>query len=339
MTVPAEHLTVLRARGRRLAKLLHRDGRVEGYDSAKTMDAFTMPVPDLAGILSLLQRLLTRPDCCVIRGELLGGQTVLGIRRLLHPDKVTGDAATIRDVPRRWLAIDVEGIDLPASIHPSDLAGCAAVGLSRLPTELQGAGCIVQASAQHGLRPDLRLRLWFYLDRPTYGRELKRWFRGMPADLSVFGAVQPIYTAAPVLAPGAENAIPTRLMLLPGEPLVSVPAPELLAAPAVTVRSPSQTSYRLDQAHAYVRAALVQAAQKISTTQHPGRHPAIVGETSRLARFVGAGLLTAIVIEEVISEAARQAGKDDAVEVSSAIAWGLANPWADGPLPEASNGR
>ena len=82
-----------------------------------------------------------------------------------------------------------------------------------------------------------------------------------------------------------------------------------------------------------MRAALVRAAHRISTTQHPGRHPIIVGETSRLARFVEAGLLTGSVIAAVVREAARHAGKDDEGEISAATAWGLANPWKDGPLP------
>lgn len=341
MNAAPDCLTVLRARGGvRLAKRLHPDGRSEGYDDARTLDAFTVPVPDLAAILTLLCRLLSRADCCAIRGELLDGATASGIRRLLHPDKATGDGATFRDVPRRWLALDVEGVPLPPSVPASDLAVCAAVALPRLPAELHGAACIVQASASHGLKPDLRLRLWFCLDRPAWGHELKRWMRNTPADPSVFGAVQPIYTAAPVLAHGMTDPLPARLLALPGRDRVAVPAPELLEPPpAPRPRAKGHAVAMPVRAHAYVRAALVQAALRISTTQHPGRHPAIVGETSRLARFVASGLLTESVIADVVREAARMAGKDDAGEVSAAIAWGLANPWNAGPLPEAHHGR
>ncbi len=46
-------ITVLRARGSiRLAKRRHPDGRVEDYDSARTLDGFTVPVPDLAAVLA-----------------------------------------------------------------------------------------------------------------------------------------------------------------------------------------------------------------------------------------------------------------------------------------------
>jgi hypothetical protein len=336
MTGAPQNLTVLRARGRRLAKRLHPDGRCEGYDSARTMDAFTIPVPDLAAILVLLRRLLLRPDCCVIRGALQAGETATCIRRLLHPDKASGDVATIHDVPRRWLALDIEGVPLPPAVPPSDLGRCAAAALAQLPPELGRASCIVQASASHGLKPDLRLRLWLYLDRPVWGHELKRWMRGCPADPSVFGAVQPIYTAAPVLMPGMVDPLPSRVLMLPGCPMVSVPPPEILAPLPRSPVAPRRGFVTPAGASAYVRNALARAANYISTKQHPGRHPAIVAETARLARFVSAGLLTGGVVAEVVRQAARQAGKDDAAEVEAAIAWGLANPWNDGPLPEGA---
>lgn len=333
MTAPtSETVTVLRARGRRLAKRLHPDGHVDGYDSAKHLDGFTVAVPDLPALLVLLKRLLARPDCCVIRGELLAGERAESIRRLLHVDGSTGDQPTIRDVPRRWLALDIEGVLLPPAVPPSDLAGCAAAALATFPTTFQGAACIVQASASHGIKPDLRLRVWAWLDRPLWGHELKRWLHGTSADASVFGAVQPIYTAAPVLAPGMTDPLPMRMLMLPGQPVVVAPAPELLAPPP-SRRPPRYTVAIPERAGAYVRAALVRAAHRISTTQHPGRHPAIVGETARLARFIGPGLLTEGDIAAVVGEAARQAGKDDDREVSAAIAWGLAHPWNEGPQP------
>jgi len=121
----SDTITVLRARGRRLAKRLHPDGHVDGYDRARTVDAFTVPIPDLAATLTLLRRLLSRPDCCVVRGALLTGDRATGIRRLLHPDERTGDLPTLRDVPRRWLALDMEGVPLPPNLPPADLAGCA----------------------------------------------------------------------------------------------------------------------------------------------------------------------------------------------------------------------
>jgi hypothetical protein len=265
MNAPApDALTVLHAPGRRLAKLLHPDGRAEGYDRTRIVDAYTVPIADLAGIQVLLQRLRHRPDCCVVRGELVNGDVAVGIRRLLHADKETGEAPTIRDVPRRWLALDMEGVTLPPGLLPSDLAGCAAVALATLPTELRGAACIVQASASHGMKPDLRLHLWWWLDRPMWGHELKRWMCGTPADPSVFGAVQPIYTASPMFASGCLDPLPTRVLLLDGAPVVTAPRSDVLVPPPSRLRPAvwEQTAPR--STTSYVRKALICAVARLT---------------------------------------------------------------------------
>ncbi len=155
MNAMPDNLTVLRARRRRLAKRLRPDGQSDGYDRAKHLDAYTMPVEGLSAIFAMLQRLLPRPDCCVIRGELVIGIRAQGIRRLLHMDKKTGELPTMRDVPRRWLALDLEGVPLPDGIPAADLAQCATSALSEFPPTFRHAACIVQASASHGLLPDL----------------------------------------------------------------------------------------------------------------------------------------------------------------------------------------
>lgn len=315
-------LTVLHAPGRRLAKVLHQEGTVGGYDRTRVMNGYTVPVANLAGLLDLLRRLLRRPECCVIRGELLAGNRATGIRRLLYTDKNTGEPPTVRDVPRRWLALDVEGVVPPPDLPAADLAGCACVALATLPPAFHAAACIVQASASHGLRPDLRLRLWLWLDRPTWGCELKRWLRDTPADPSVFGAVQPIYTAAPVLAPGMCDPLPTRLLFMPGRAAVAVPSPEMLAPPRrATTLQPEMHSM---QAHRYARAALEAAAGRI--VKAAKRHPTLIAEARNLARFVRAGLLSAADMRAGLARAAEAAGKSDADEVAACIDWGLSNP-------------
>ncbi len=337
--IAPDALTVLHTPYLRLAKRLRQDGGSDGYDKAKTLDAYTVPVAGLAGILALLQRLLHRPACCVIRGELLHGDRAKGIRRLLHMDKQTGELPTMRDVPRQWLALDLDGVPMPDGLDPCDLAGCGAAALAVLPDAFHGAACIVQATAGHGRKPGLRLRVWVWLSRPTSGPELKRWLKPYPCDRSVFGAVQPIYSAAPVLAPGVADPMPVRLLALPGRSVVDVPSPAALARPPAA--TPERSAVIATEAHAsrYVRAALERAASNIATAGEGNRHPLIVAETCRLARFVAPGLLSASVITEVVQRAARQAGKDDEGEIDAAIAYGLDNPWTAGPMPgEARHG-
>lgn len=130
------------------------------------------------------------------------------------------------DVPRQWLALDVEGIALPQALPATDLIGCYELALTTLPLAFEGARCIIVASGSHGYRPDIRLRLWFWCSRPMAGTELKRWLRDTPACPSVFNAAQLIHTAAPVITGNKPDPLPFRLAEVPGNSVVSVPAPQ-----------------------------------------------------------------------------------------------------------------
>lgn len=323
-------LTVLRSPHLRLAKRLRLNGQ-DGYDRARTLDAYTVQVAGLDDLFALLHRLVPQPSCCVIRGQLLEGVTAKGIRRLLHVDRETGELPTFVDVPRRWLALDLDGLPMPEGVQATDLAACGTAALATLPEQFHGAACIIQASASHGVKPGMRLRIWVWLSRPMWGHEAKRWLKGSPCDPSVFGAVQPIYTAAPVLAANVADPIPERLLVMPGHAAVKVPSPEILAPPLKP--QPSTATIREGIAHRYVRAALERAATNIANAREGNRHPLIVAEACRLARFVEPGWLASSDLASVVRAAAKQAGKDDEGELDAAIAYGLANPWTAGPMP------
>ncbi len=324
-----DNITILRARNRRLAKLVCANAKIEGYDSARTFDMMARQVADLTALADLLRKLLPCRNVAVVRGDILDSAHAHGVRRLLYADRQTGEVATLRDVPRRWLALDMEDIARPVDVPASDLAACGRLALARLPSVFSEAACIVQASGSHGFKPDLRLRLWFWCNRPMLGAELKRWLRDTPADPAVFGAAQLIFTAAPVLADGVADPIPARLLLLPGEPAVMVPTAEALAPPPRREGPPPQV--HAAHVHHYARAALVKAADRIMHASK--RHPTIISECRGLARLVSAGLLPESDLRAVVLKAAEAAGKDDEDEIMKCIAWGLANP-SNGKVPE-----
>lgn len=326
-------ITILRARNRRLAKLVHHDGQVDGYDLARTFDLIERPVTDLAALAGLLRALLPRWDCAVVRGAIVDARRTHGVRRLLHSDVKTGEQPTLREVARRWLALDMEGIPRPATVAPADLLACYGLALATLPAAFANTACIVAASGSHGIKPDVRLRLWFWCDRPLSGAELKRWLRDTPADPSVFGAAQPIYTAAPLMAGGAPAPLAERIIVVSGEPLVNAPSPEALTPPPRP--RPGTGPTRPQDVSRYVEAALIRAAAAIANA--PKRHPRIIAECRGLARLVRARLLAESAMRAVVTEAARRAGKEDADEIGACLAWGLANP-STGELPEAHHG-
>jgi hypothetical protein len=238
MSVPfADSITVARAPKLWLAKRIWPD-RTEPYSRAKHVDVSTVPLAGLDDIAALLACLVADPRAAVLRGELLEPAHCRGVRRLLYTDRKTGEAPTFRDVPRLWAALDIEGIARPDGIEAADLAGCAAVAIARLPAPFSAARCIAQATASHGIKPDIRLRLWFWLSRPTSGAELKRWLADTPADPAAFGAVQPIYTGAPRFMAGLVDHLPSRLAELPGAEFVEVPSAEALAPPPEPPRPP-----------------------------------------------------------------------------------------------------
>lgn len=107
--------TVLRARGRRLSKQVQGDGATVGYDSARTFDLHPVALRDLHELHELLRSLGGRADCALVRGAVADPARTCGVRRLLHDDAETGEAATLREVPRRWVALDVDGVPLPAA--------------------------------------------------------------------------------------------------------------------------------------------------------------------------------------------------------------------------------
>ena len=323
-----EAVTIISARGRRLAKLVRPGGAIEGYDLARMVSLHHREVPDLAALHDLLRVLLHRPDCCAVRGAIRDPARAARVRRLLHDDAATGDAASLAEAPRHWLALDMDAVPLPPDLAPADLAGCAAVAVKLLPPAFTGAACIVQATASHGIKPGARLRLWFWCDRALSGAECKRWLGKVPVDHSVFGAAQPIYTAAPVFADGAAEHLPCRLLALPGHATVATPDTATLAPPPRMPPAPPPAH----AGGAYALAALVRAAARIGSASEGNRHNTAKGAAWGLARLVRAGLLTEGEVVRTIGSALAAAGKD-AAEGEAVAAWAVAHR-RDGTLPE-----
>ena len=226
----ADEITILQARRRRLAKAISADGTIEQWDDAKTFDIFVNPIADLAALEVVLRELAEQRGRAVVRGAPADPAHVTGVRRLLR-DREDGEAPTLREVPRRWLAIDVDHIARPQWIDPEDLVACGAVAIRKLPSEFQKAAFVMQATASHGLKPGIRARLWCWLDRPVSSAELKYWFRNSPVDHALFGVNQPIFTANPVFCWGAFDPLPARIDVIPGHPEVPVPPAERLKPP------------------------------------------------------------------------------------------------------------
>jgi hypothetical protein len=281
------------------------------------------PVVDLDGIARLLRRLLPQSDCCVVRGAIADLARTRGVRRLLHTDQHTGDAATLRDVPRRWLALDVDHLSRAETIASSDLAACGHLAIAALPAEFRGVRCIVQATASHGIAPGVRLRLWYWLTRATTSAELRLWLRGSPVDHAVFRASQLIYSAAPIFDDAACDPIPERIATLPGtNEAVPVPPASALMPPR---RAPAAVIGEAARTGRYGFAALASATARVARAAAGTRHATLLAEACGLGRLVEAGALTSRDVTVALSGAAEMAGLDDR-EATAVIGWALVHP-------------
>jgi hypothetical protein len=298
-------LTVIEAAapGVTLAKTWRTDGTCEAYGHAKRVNLLPHTLPDFEALAGLLEGLAGHPRRCVVRGAVADPDRVREVRRLLHPDRDTGEAPTLRDVPRRWCALDMDAVPLPASVSPENLERCARHALALLPPAWQVAQCIVQATAGHGFKPGARLRLWFWLSRLTRGDELAAWLRGRAVDASVFRAAQPIYTAAPIFE-GRADPLPRRLATLPGATAVEVPSPALLSPP----RPPSR-SHAMPRTGDGAR-ALDYARRVIAGQREGARHDTALQMAGWLAGLASRGEVQPEAVAAAIAEGLAAAGKD-----------------------------
>jgi hypothetical protein len=267
----------------------------------------------------------------VVRGTILDPARAARVRRLLHPDAATGDAPTLREAPRRWLALDVDGLELPLGADPRDLAACARAVLPHLPAEFRIARAVVTATASHAIKPGARLRLWYWLSRPVGGAEAARWLRDAPVDASIFGAAQPIYTAAPMFM-GMPDPLPRRVVILGGAERVAAPDPAALAPPPPRSAPPATPRPAAAVAGRYALAALTRAAARVAAASVNSRHDTAKAEAWGLARLVRVGLLSEAEVKRVIGDALAAAGKS-AAEGEAVAAWAIAHR-PDGTLPE-----
>jgi hypothetical protein len=317
----ADVVTVVRTFGPRLTKRVHPGGLVEGYDQARHFDLFARRV-DLAGLEELLRELELRPDCAVVRGAIADPARTRHVRRLLYPDAATGEAATLAEQPRHWVALDIDGMVAPQGLDPADLLACARVAAASLPAAFRDACVLVQATGSHALAPGLHLRLWYWLERPTTGPELKVWLKGRPVDAAIFGACQLIYTARPIFV-GTADPLLERLAVRFG-PVEQVPVPEPAALkPPVRPPPPAPGSIR---GASYALATLTSLAVKVLTAPRGSRHDTLLLAAHRMAELESAGLVRPDETDRLLVRAAEGAGlgadgRDVEREVGGILAW------------------
>ena len=137
-------------------------------------------------------------------GKMSSDDNSTAVRRCMYSQDMQSDY--FREVPRKWLCLDIDGWRLPADLDVIEQRERAIEwAIDHLPAPFKNVTLRWQMSASAGIRNTnlLYCHMWFWLDRAISSREAKRYFgtrqsKEYPIDSALFNAVQIHCTAAPV---------------------------------------------------------------------------------------------------------------------------------------------
>jgi hypothetical protein len=316
----------------RLTKRITEDS-IADYDRAQLFRPSAWQLDCVEDLFELLTILEPQASACVIRGVLkpAAADRAEVLRRYADHH---GDLAMFAPADRQWLTIEADSLPCPPGVDPRDpeLAGGAVRMV--LPKEFRAARCVVQLSSSAGVRPGLRLHLWYWCNRAVSDAEAKRWLKGAPVDCSIYQPVGIHYVAAPQFVDRDDPCIDGRLAILPGFAEVAVPPlPDLERPRAVVVDfaayvpPPRGLSFKATRAEQY----MLTCVEAVANAPAGQRHNAVVRIGVRLYGLAKSGALDPRDVEARILGAAvmNGLGREDPEEVNAGLrwAWENAQPW------------
>jgi hypothetical protein len=225
---PPDSITILVAKGQKIltkrwTRFAQGPPKETAYDRATWFCASEHPVSNIRGLGAAISEISADPRAAIVRGAVAPGANR---RHMLRRALPRGDVpATLVPTPRRWVGLDIENIACPPEIDPVfEPDAVVEHVISLLPAAFHEATCYWHFSSGHGIKPDVRIRMWFWLDRPVADHELKRWLGervpadGVPPDkweqrwkidTSLFNPIQLHYTATPIFD-GMTDPLPYR---------------------------------------------------------------------------------------------------------------------------------
>jgi hypothetical protein len=195
-------------------------------------------------LLSVLEALASEdPAPCIVRADPLAETG----RRALYDSP--GGPAGLRVMPRRWIGYDIEKVPA-AGIDPlNQPVSVVAKARQCLPPEHHDVSAVFQITASAGKRlGELRLRLWFLLDRPMLGKQVAAWCKpgidsGWLDPCTLKNEVLPHFIAVRIVG-NSPDPCPMRWGLIPGA-RDRVPVPDRTLALPERRRKTSATSATL----------------------------------------------------------------------------------------------
>ncbi len=181
------------------------DGRRDPIDYARVYQwlPYVAMAEGIEGLAEVVARAAEFPRLTAIRGavrETSVHKAVVNRRLHQHPG---GPAPDIEDAPRHWLMVDLDSLPEPEHFDWRMDPRRAAIWAARqyLPRVFRESAFYYQYSGSAGIKPGIRIHFWFWLEEPMGSAELKRYIARVgkgKADLALYNAVQPHYTATPL---------------------------------------------------------------------------------------------------------------------------------------------
>jgi putative DNA primase/helicase len=209
----------------------------QSYGKERYFRIESIAIDGFDALCRALDKLTRSPFAFVVRGQPLPDTNLKYCRRLLHPDRKTGDAATFIATARHWFAVDLDHLPAPPLTDAaSDPEAAIEHLIGRLPPELADTSCWWQLTSSQNLpghEDTLSARLWYWSAVPLADAELKRWGasatrHGKVVDTALYSGVQAHYIAAPVFS-GMNDPLPRRTGIrlgLEDEALLIIPPPD-----------------------------------------------------------------------------------------------------------------
>lgn len=207
-------------------------------------DVENRAVDCLLELSELLNDLEAQANACVIRGSLREGHATSGVLR-----RTAGANDPFLPNDCQWLCIDIDDLELPDDLSDfnEEQRAVAEYAAIHLPRDFLDVDFHWQFSSSMGIKPGIRIHLWFWLSRPITDQEAKAWLTDAETnvDFSLFSPIQPHFTATPIFEEPAADPVQTRSGLFDyGLGITTVLVPDDLDTRVLEIQSNTSRSKR-----------------------------------------------------------------------------------------------
>ena len=242
-----------------LTKRNYKDSQ-RSYDQVTYFNFFESTISSLDELFNLCKRMLDKPRCCFIRARIKDHQKRRHVRRKYKED------ATLVLENCNWFALDVDWQEQESS---GNLVADANSVLLALPSRFANVECFVVASASYGIKPGIRMRMFFWSHNPVSNSDLKRALTGYEkiCDPAIFNPIQPIYTAKPIFS-GIDDPVKQRIAWI--TPLGIFSSVVEISADYEHYRGAKEKRYTKAKADKFIESALLKLTELTSGDRHNG---------------------------------------------------------------------